>query len=65
MENIANITPAITSAIQNSPSATLSKVGTALLSNQLDNIETMGDSMTKMMESSVTPYLGGNFDASV
>ena len=34
----------------------------ALLSKNLDTIETLGDGLQKMMESSVTPYLGQNID---
>ena len=37
-------------------------VQVALLSNNLDTIETLGDGLQKMMESSVTPYLGQNID---
>ena len=37
-------------------------VQVALLSNNLDTIETLGDGLQKMMESSVTPYHGQNID---
>lgn len=37
-------------------------VQVALLSKNLDTIETLGDGLQKMMESSVTPYLGQNID---
>ena len=37
-------------------------VQVALLSMNLDTIETLGDGLQKMMESSVTPYLGQNID---
>lgn len=37
-------------------------VGVLMLSKQLDTVETAGDSMIKMMEQSVTPYLGANID---
>ena len=40
-------------------------IGVLMLSRQLDAVETMGDSMIKIMEQSVTPHLGGNIDISV
>lgn len=42
-----------------------SDIGVLMLSKQLDVAETMGDSMIKIMEQSVTPHLGGNIDISV
>lgn len=42
-----------------------SDIGVLMLSKQLDAAETMGDSMIKLMEQSVTPHLGGNIDISV
>ncbi|MCR5823382.1 MAG: YjfB family protein [Lachnospiraceae bacterium] len=44
---------------------TQSQVGVALLSKALDTQEEMGAEMIKMMEQSVTPHLGMNFDVSV
>ena len=40
----------------------LNDVGVAMLSKSLDTVEDMGDGMVKIMESSVTPYLGHNID---
>lgn len=40
----------------------LSDVSVAVLKNSLDTMEDLGNGMTKMMESSVTPYLGHNID---
>lgn len=40
-------------------------VGMKMLSKTLDTTEQMNTSMIKMMEHSVTPYLGGNIDESV
>ncbi len=40
----------------------LSDVSVAVLKNSLDTMEDLGNGMTKMMESSVTPYLGQNID---
>ena len=40
----------------------LNDVSVAMLSKPLDTVEDMGDGMVKIMESSVTPYLGQNID---
>ena len=40
----------------------LNDVGVAMLSKSLDTVEDVGDGMVKIMESSVTPYLGQNID---
>ena len=40
-------------------------IGVLMLSKQLAAVQTMGDSMIKIMEQSVTPHLGGNIDISV
>ncbi|MDE7365740.1 MAG: YjfB family protein [Lachnospiraceae bacterium] len=39
--------------------------GIAMLSKALDTVEDTGDSLTKLMESSVTPELGQNIDVRV
>lgn len=44
---------------------TLNQVGTAVLSNAIDQSEAMGQSMIKMMELSVNPEIGGSFDMSI
>ncbi len=44
---------------------TNTEVGTAVFAKALDNSEASGEAMVKMMEQSVTPWLGGNIDASV
>ena len=41
------------------------EVSTAMLSKSLDFSGAVGDGLAKMMENSVTPYLGGNIDLSV
>ena len=41
------------------------EVGVKLLSKALDTQEVMGASMIRMMENSVNPAVGGNFDMSV
>lgn len=40
----------------------LNDVSVAMLSKSLDTVEDMGDGIVKIMESSVTPYLGQNID---
>ncbi len=40
-------------------------IGVAMLDKSLDNFRENGAEMVKMMEQSVTPYLGSNFDMSV
>jgi hypothetical protein len=57
--DIAQLSSAL--AIQNTSTA----VGTAVLGMSLDTIEQAGDGLTKMMEMSVNPSLGGNIDFSV
>lgn len=43
----------------------LSDFGTAMLSKSLDDFKTNGAELTKMMELSVNPNVGANFDMSV
>jgi hypothetical protein len=40
-------------------------IGIAVLSKSMDSMETMGEGMKKILESSVTPHIGGNVDVSV
>ena len=49
---------------------TASKIGTAVLSKELDTNEVLGEGMVQMidaaaMERSVNPAVGGNFDMSI
>ena len=60
--NITGITATIPVTTDNQ---LLNAVSTEVLSQTLDTQETIGDGMTRMMEQSVTPYIGGNFDMSV
>ena len=48
----------------NSGQGVMRDVGTAMLGESLDLLKEQGAAMTKMMEQSVTPYLGGNIDIS-
>lgn len=42
-----------------------SQVGIAVLAKNLETINDLGDGMKKMMEMSVNPNLGANFDVTV
>lgn len=57
--DIGNIMPPI------SQGQLLTEVGVSVLSKNLDTIETLGDSMIKMMEQSVNPNLGTNIDIKI
>lgn len=54
-----------TLAMGMSQANTLSAVNTGLLGMSLDVASSQADSLTKMMEQSVNPAVGGNFDMSV
>ena len=63
---IGSLTNVIASAsVDYATGKTLSDVGTAMLSKTLDLQEAQGGQLTKMMEMSVNPAVGGNFDISV
>jgi hypothetical protein len=64
--DIMNVNSAL-SAVQlsDSTSTVTGAVSMKMLDNALDMNQTMNDSMVKMMENSVTPYLGGNIDTYV
>lgn len=49
-------------SIAMSQSEVMNKIGTAVLSQSLDTIEVLGESMIQMMEQSVNPNLGANID---
>ncbi|MBQ9699970.1 MAG: YjfB family protein [Lachnospiraceae bacterium] len=38
--------------------------GMAMLDKSLENMETMGEGMQKILETSVNPHIGGNIDVS-
>lgn len=46
-------------------SKTQNDVGVAMLAKSLDTYQANGAALTKMMEQSVNPAIGGNFDMSV
>ena len=41
------------------------EIGVAMLDKTLDTFRDTGSDMVKMMEQSVSPHVGGNFDMSV
>ncbi len=48
-----------------SPGTVTSAASVKMLDNAIELNETMAESTIKMMENSVTPYLGSNFDMSI
>lgn len=63
MADPTNLVKSVSSAM--SAERTGSEVGMKMLAKSLDTQSVMGASMIRMMENSVTPELGGNFDVSV
>jgi hypothetical protein len=64
--DVSSITsPALYAMEQATPQTPASEVGTAMLGKSLDVAQQMGESMTKMMEQSVYPGVGGHIDMSV
>ena len=55
--------PALSTAM--SMASLQQNVSVGVLSMSLDNMQTMGDGMRKMLEMSVNPSVGGNIDVSV
>ncbi len=53
------------SSLSGATSPTEQAVGMVMLGNQLDATDEMSSQMIKMMENSVNPAVGGNFDMSV
>ncbi|MCI7086756.1 MAG: YjfB family protein [Lachnobacterium sp.] len=63
--NIGNVSSALSAINASEPSSLMESVGVKMLDKSLDASVSMNDSMIRMMENSVTPYLGGNIDVSV
>ena len=63
--NIGNVSSALRAINASEPSSLMESVGVKMLDKSLDASVSMNDSMIRMMENSVTPYLGGNIDVSV
>lgn len=49
-------------SIATSQTTVMNQVSTAVLSQSLDTLETMGEGMVQMMEQSVNPNVGSNVD---
>lgn len=43
----------------------MNQISFQILDMNLDNAEILGDGFKKMLEMSVTPHIGGNFDVSI
>lgn len=65
MDGISGVTAQIARSISDSGMTVMDTVNTMLLDKQLDNFQAMGDSTVRMMELSVNPSIGSNFDVSV
>lgn len=63
--NIGNVNSALSAINTSEPSSLMESVGMKMLDKTLDTSTSMNDSIIRMMENSVTPYLGGNIDVSV
>lgn len=63
--DMMNINSALSAVSASEPSSLMESVGVKMLDKTLDASSSMNDSMIRMMENSVTPYLGGNIDISV
>ena len=63
--NIGNVSSTLSAINASEPSSLMESVGVKMLDKSLDASVSMNDSMIRMMENSVTPYLGGNIDVSV
>lgn len=63
--NIGNVNSALSAINTSEPSSLMESVGMKMLDKTLDTSASMNDSIIRMMENSVTPYLGGNIDVSV
>ena len=63
--NIGNVSSALSAINASEQSSLMESVGVKMLDKSLDASVSMNDSMIRMMENSVTPYLGGNIDVSV
>ena len=62
---IAGVSAALGALSQASPTSLVSQTSLKMLDMSLSSGEQMGQDIVKMMENSVTPHLGGNFDMRV
>lgn len=62
---ISGMNAALSAVNSSSPSSVVGLTSMKMLSNSIEASEQMGADLAKMMENSVTPYIGGNIDLSV
>ena len=62
---IGGISSALYNINQVSSNPTVKATSLKMLDNAIESNEDMGAQLAKMMEQSVTPYIGGNFDISI
>lgn len=55
----------VASLMPNSTTQLMNNVNIALAAKSLDTMKTLGEGMVRMMEQSVTPHLGSNFDMTI
>lgn len=63
--DISSINSALGTIEAYSAASTMGQVGLAMLDKSLEQNDEMNQSMIQMMERSVNPAIGGNFDMSV
>lgn len=63
--NVGGIGPALSAVSTSEPGSLSGAVGLKMLDKTLDASEAMNDGLAKMMEMSVNPNVGSNFDVSV
>lgn len=63
--DISSINSALGTVEAYSATSTMGQVGLAMLDKSLEQNDEMNQSMIQMMERSVNPAIGGNFDMSV
>lgn len=59
------LSSALTAVTSSIPGTLTNAASVAMLGNAMDLNEVMAESTIKMMENSVTPYLGSNIDVSI
>lgn len=59
------LSSALTAVTSPTPGTLTNAASVAMLGNAMDLNEVMAESTIKMMENSVTPYLGSNIDVSI
>ena len=63
--DIMNVNSALGAVSEYSSNASLRDVGVKMLDNTLEMNEALNQDMIRMMELSVNPNIGGNFDMSI